>query len=537
MRNFRGLCSEMGPLLAISFILITILVSSVALTNPSARIRNAYAQAQPTLSAPINLSNDTGNDTNPDIWNVGTHLYVAWAEGNAGLMFRESPDGGMSWYPPLNSSALNIAPPGKTSAPLLSANGSNVYVVWSQIVGTTGTQIDIATSTNYGQSFSPVVQITNGSLGYITPVIASWGSLVAVGYAGNGETYLVTSQNNGTTWTSPLQISTNHEPQLAIWGNNIYAVADPLFFAVSNNGGQTWRVSSIGPTGSEGFLAAYGSNVYATWETKNASSQAYVLVSNNYGVNYTISLLSSTLQNSWAPMIWAYGSSAWIALHTFPGGNDSEVYVYTTLNNGSTWSSPVQLSTALSNSSDTGFPFTVMSSNGHDVFVGWSQMLNPTTWSLMVSYSNDGGSTWIPPPGVNVSQNPNGTSGSDNSDLADGAITSYGSTCFAVWQLINSTSNEIYFSVLSYPETITTTSSTISSTAISDSSTSQTDSVSTLSSSSSTTSQTQSTTNPGINFGNSFLGIPASVLEATIIGGAIGAAIVGIGALVYTRKK
>jgi hypothetical protein len=510
----------------IPFLLAVILISSLALVNaPSDKIGNAYAQGMPTLSQPANLSNGAGNATNPDIFNVGTHLYIAWAEGGSGLLFRESPDGGTTWSPPLNSSALNIAPAGRTSAPLISANGSNVYVVWSQTIGTTGAQIVEATSTNYGASFGTPIQITSGTGPYITPVIASWGTLVAVAYDKNGASYVTTSLNNGSTWGPPQLLSTNHEPQLAVWQSNVYAIADPLFFAVSNNAGANWTVHSVGPTGSEGWLAAYGNNVYAAWETKNSSSQVYVLVSND----------------SWAPMVWAYGSSAWVALHTQPGGNDSTVYVYTTKDNGSTWSTPIQLSKQLSNYSDTSFPFTIASSNGLDVFTAWSQQLSPTTWNLMVSYSNDGGTTWIAPSGVNVSQNPNGTSGSDNSDLADGAITSFGSSCYAVWQLINQTSNQVYFASLVYPTGSTTTtstssqSSTTSMTSAHSTTVSSSTSNSVAISSSSTTSSALSTSSSGT--ASSIFGIPTLLFEAGILAVVIVAAIAVIAVVAVRRRS
>src|SRR5579862_5224695 len=159
-------------------------------------------------------------------------------------------------------------------------------------------------------------------------------------------------------------------------------------------------------------------------------------------------------------MVWAYGNYVWVAFHDHPGGNLSEVYVTTSSNNGTSWSNPLQLSKTVSNYSDTSFPFTVTSSNGRDVFVAWSQQFNPTTWSLLVSHSNDSGTTWTPPPGVNVSQNTNGTAASDNADLANAAIASYASSCFAVWELKTPTANQVYFSTLVYPEMISTTTST-----------------------------------------------------------------------------
>jgi hypothetical protein len=58
---------------------------------------------------------------------------------------------------------MDIARAGRTTGPLLSANGGNVYVVWSQTIGTGAAQNMEATSTTAGANFSQAVQITTGS--------------------------------------------------------------------------------------------------------------------------------------------------------------------------------------------------------------------------------------------------------------------------------------------------------------------------------------------------------------------------------------
>jgi hypothetical protein len=87
----------------------------------------------------------------------------------------------------------------------------------------------------------------------------------------------------------------------------------------------------------------------------------------------------------------------------------------------------------------------VVSSDGTNVFVAWSQHSNPTTWTFRVAYSANGGATWTAAPGVNVSQNPSGTQAASNSDLANGAIASFGTHCYAVYQLTSGATSQVYF--------------------------------------------------------------------------------------------
>jgi len=413
-----------------------------------------FSSAQVGAAAPIfapayNLSSDSGTARAPNIQSLGSHVYVAWSEGSRGILFRESPDGGATWVPPISSSARRISNVGGTSQfPLISDNGSNVYVVWSQTVGTTGLQVFIATSTNYGATFSTAVQITSGIItnGHITPVIASWGANVYVSYLAGTSTYVVSSANAGVTWSSPFRVGLR-EPQLAVSANNVYAVSVGGA-ARSTNNGLTWSRITIsgGCCGSEPWVWASGPNAYIARETKGNQSQVEVVHTSNYGATWTSHfLLSSTLSNSWAPMIWAVGNTAWIATQQNPGGSKSQIWIYTTNNAGSTWSSPFSLSGSGGRGTATSFPFTVSSSDGTNVFVGWSHQASSGYWVFRVAFSGDGGSTWTAAPSINVSGNPAGTQAGNNNDVANGAIAATGTHCYAVWLYVNGKTNQIYF--------------------------------------------------------------------------------------------
>jgi len=128
-----------------------------------------------------------------------------------------------------------------------------------------------------------------------------------------------------------------------------------------------------------------------------------------------------------------------------PGGSKSQIWIFATKNSGTSWSAPISLSGPGGRGTATSFPFTVSSSDGTNVFVGWSQQVNSGYWVFRVAYSGDDGSTWTIPPGINVSGNPSGTQAGNNNDVANGAIAASGARCYAVWLYVSGRTNQIYF--------------------------------------------------------------------------------------------
>src|SRR5579864_9210586 len=173
------------------------------------------ASNAPTYTSPVNLSNDVYQAHFPWIANSGNNLYVAWTEEIHGIYFRSSSNGGSTWNPPLSSPGMRLSTKmkgiGVADYPIVYANGSDVYVVWSQAVNTSGVnvlQIFFAGSTNGGASFANAIQLTSGSStnGWITPVLAASGPNVYVAYTGNGKnSFVIWSNNYGVTWSTPFQ--------------------------------------------------------------------------------------------------------------------------------------------------------------------------------------------------------------------------------------------------------------------------------------------------------------------------------------------
>ena len=425
------------PTLIVTFLLLLVSASSLPVF------------AQISFGTAVNISNDSAKAQFPDVVNVGDYVYVSWTEGSGGILFRASSDGGSSWSPPLTSPATRISPKGGTTQyPLMSANGSDVYVTWSQTVSTTGLQLFVAASTNNGATFT-VTQITSGtsSNGFITPVVASWGSNVYVVYSGNGKnSYVVSSNNYGVTWSAPYHYAVTFEPEVAAVGNNAYAVADGIQFAVTHNAGATWtKVLNEREMGDEPMIAASGTNVYIVAQSRTANGPIWLLTSSNSGNSFAAARnINGSVLNNWAPMVGAYGNSVWVAWHNNPGGSASQEWVTTSTNAGSSWSTPLSIS---GTGHWVGWPFEVATTDGQNIFTMWPQQVtsSPDHWVIRVSYSSNGGTTWSAPPGIDASNNVNGQAAPEN-DIANGAISSYGATAFVVWQYTSTSgTNQIYF--------------------------------------------------------------------------------------------
>jgi hypothetical protein len=395
--------------------------------------------AAPSFQASHNISNDAGKAQFPSIANVRSNVYVAWTEQSRGVYFSMSSNDGVSW-----STGLKLSLAGGTADyPIITAMGSEIYVVWSQSTASgKPMQVYFSASSDNGALFStPVIIDNTPTTSSLTPVIASSGSNIVVGWIASTHSYVRTSTNNGATWGSVLSLASNHEPEVAISGNNIYAVSDGGHFAISHDAGSTWVIKSIG-TDSEPWIAASGSNVYAAWETKSTSSKIYVLVSNDNGNTFTTKVLTTTLPNSWNPMVAAFGSKAYVAIQEYPGVTKANIWIYVSSNSGASWNAPVSLS---GSGSVLSYPFEVATSDGQNVYVMWGQQLSSTTWVSRISYSGDGGSSWSTAPGIDVSNNPSGSAATNN-DIATGAIASDGTHGLSVWQYVSGTTSQIYFS-------------------------------------------------------------------------------------------
>ena len=435
----------------------------------------ANATSTPKFSAAINLSNDANKAQEPTVSNNGQDVYVAWTEGDKGILFRESSDGGSTWTPSTSKLGLKLSPNGGVAQfPIMfteyqSVNSGDVYVAWAQTVkqtnGSNILQIFAATSTNNGKSFATTQLSHNATNDQNTPTIAAYGSDVYVAwfsaklsYSSPGAIYVASSVNNGRTWSAPTDIyplSTNGEAEIvATTGSNVYVIMDQSNFVYSHNAGANWsnyvalynytRISGSVNYAREPWVAGWGDLVYVTWEanaTNGAGYQDYGRVSTDGGVTWgPLQTISGTVKDSWEPENVAYGSNVFATFHSL---NNQGVYMTSATNvttESPTWSKPVEVNNGLSGTSSYGH---VASSDGANVFVLWGQVKSGSVWNAYVSYSSNSGNSWSSP--IDVSNNSVGVA-AGNQDVTLFALSSDSVHCFAAWTYTNGGTSQIYFS-------------------------------------------------------------------------------------------
>src|ERR1700731_2767905 len=82
-----------------------------------------------------------GPGFNPNVQSVGSKVYVTWTDKSGGIFFKASTNDGACWNP-----AVKVGNGGQY--PIMSANGSDVYIVWAS------NGINFVASSNNGGSWS-----------------------------------------------------------------------------------------------------------------------------------------------------------------------------------------------------------------------------------------------------------------------------------------------------------------------------------------------------------------------------------------------
>ena len=211
-----------------------------------------------TFGLPINLSNNSGFSEHPQIAVYGNNVYAIWADdtsGNREVLFKKSVDNGASF-----DSIQNLS--NNTSDSLnqeIAVYGDNVYVVWLDKDENT-TNILLRTSTDGGETFGGIVNISSNANGETFPKIAAYGSNVYIAWNMlNEELYkrdsdglfFIKSSDSGQTFDNPVKLNRDRnfgEPQIAVVNETVYVVSgglpsndvDGLFLIKSTDGAKSF---------------------------------------------------------------------------------------------------------------------------------------------------------------------------------------------------------------------------------------------------------------------------------------------------------
>src|SRR5579872_2466392 len=372
-RNSGG--SLPKKIILVSLVLVLLApISLFGLTKAS-----AASPSNVTFTSPVNLSADTYQAKYPWVSSSGNYVYVAWTEGSHGVFLRVSNNNGAagSWTPPLTQAATRLSlKGGTTNYPVMSANGSNIYVAWTQSLVSGGNALTfVAASSNYGASFTTTeLSINLTAYSSDTPFIATYGNNAyiiwhAVASNGAASVWVSSTTSSGMKWSTALQLDAKSgqadEPQIAAWGNYVYATWDRngAWFDVSANNGLTWSTPLNLNTGSGGvpagnvrepWITASGTNVYVSWNdnsgygtTNGKIYDPYIMVSNNNGKNWNqnttpkgakINLMPGST-SSWEIQDQAVGNSVYVIWrdHTPAYTTNGDDLMISSANAGLTW--------------------------------------------------------------------------------------------------------------------------------------------------------------------------------------------------------
>ncbi len=333
----------------------------------------------------------------------GSNRFVVWYDdtpSNSDIFFRRSTDSGANWQPTVNLSNN----PGYSSDPQIAVSGARVYVVWYQ-VSTDGTKQDVYVkrSTDNGATWGPDVKASSsGTNLFASPQIAVSGSNVYITWDDDGisDIFLRRSTDNGATWKAIVRISNtaglSAAPQIAVSGSNVYvtwsdncARAPPfvcrdanfdILLRRSTDNGVTWKAVvnlSNNPVGSVSpQIETSGSNVYVTWQdyTYNRNAEIVLKRSTDNGATWKVLKdLSSSQGDSFSPQIETSGSNVYVTWYDeITTDGKYEVLFRRSTDNGATWKAVVNLS---NNAGISEHPRIAVS--GSNVFVVWQDNACP----------------------------------------------------------------------------------------------------------------------------------------------------------------
>jgi hypothetical protein len=248
-----------------------------------------------TFSDTINLSNNTGDSTDPDITSSNDgDINIVWRDDTAGteqILFQRSNDNGNSFGTGLsehltlsNNTAKNI----NAIEPRIVSDKANVYVIWSQGNFDRGiSDIFFKRSTDGGASFSDIINLSsNPNSRSSLPNIEVLENNVYTAWSdnpfNNGEVNYRRSTDGGASFGDIINLSNNTgdsiRPEITVSGSDVFIVwqnqatkGDNVFFKRSTDGGASFDnminlSNSRGDSTDPEISVNNSSSVYTVWQ-------------------------------------------------------------------------------------------------------------------------------------------------------------------------------------------------------------------------------------------------------------------------------
>lgn len=396
----------------------------------------------------------------------GNNRFVVWIDnspGNWDILFRRSTDSGATWMPTANLS-LN---PGRSGSPQMLVSGSNIHIIWLQTnAAETSSDVFYRRSIDNGATWGARINLsTSGSLdpfNYIgAPSIKVSGTNIYVvwldeGQSSRGDVFFRRSIDNGGTWKSIVNLSTNaidsYNPTIAVLGSHVYVAwkdgygtfdePSDISFRRSADNGATWKAKlKLSNSGDidrfhQPVIGAASSNVYVAWVSSNAESAILKRSTNNGATFGSTKPLSGFVGESHALEMDVAGSNVYVTVTSFDTlsscGFDQSIALNRSTDSGATFSSKTLAEGYISIPSvaASGSNLFVLYSEGEALDCGES---GPR--EVYVLRSTNSGGTFSPR--KNLSNN-DGNSWANN-------IALFGTSVYAVWSDSTPGNSEIFF--------------------------------------------------------------------------------------------
>jgi uncharacterized repeat protein (TIGR01451 family) len=375
------------------------------------------AEAQLTFSTPIDITQDPNTNSAPlgkrdhVVKAVGSSIYVVWSEFSQSynvrdLYFTRSTDEGATW-----STGINISNTPQTVEvfPQLAVVGSNIYILWAD---SNINAYFFAYSHDYGQTFSSPINLTYQiPCSYCAPgpVMAANETGVYVVWSSDpydGVLNFMSSTDGGATFTSPITIPgtpccSTGEISMVANGQvlHIFELAyHGLIYFRSTDGGQTFEsFRRVHDTSPEAFVLALletrasGTGVYVSYQKNRPDSARDVVFvgSTDNGVTFSSPTIISgtfpTACNQDNPFEVS-GMEIYRAWINYDGTCATRILAHSS-DGGTTWPPPIVLPTGGPGPTDS----LGLAINGSQVYLTWSDS------RVLFSFSTDYGVTFSAP--------------------------------------------------------------------------------------------------------------------------------------------
>jgi hypothetical protein len=383
---------DLNTKFALSLVIGCFLIVITVFTSDT--VRSPIYSQQETESSSQNLSNTSGNSTDPRIAVHHNNVYLVWIDdttGNGDIYFKRSVDNGTTF-----GSTENLSNnPGNSTNAQIALSQDNVYLVWSDDT------------------------------------------------SGNGDIYFKRSVDNGTTFGSTENLSLNNTslssgPQVSTSGNNVYVVwqdiasgKNAIFYRQSNDTGVTFRgvrelsktISVNGESALYPRISAIGNNVYVVWQDQvSGNNEVFLRGSNDGGNKFTgiKNLSRNNTGDSITPRIATSGNNVFVVWTDSEPGK-AQIYSRASTDNAAKFGGIKNVSWSSGRSYD---PQITVGGNS-SLYIMWEDTsFRKFTFDLILRASSDMANTFQDK--VNL--------GRYVGEISDyGQIVAYGNNIFVVW--------------------------------------------------------------------------------------------------------